>query len=118
MDRGRERRGAFRLGWIGDYVDAMNFLDQWTCDSGNNNTTFCNPAYDRLVAQARQTQDDQQRYELYAQVEQMLFGPDGAVPFIPIYWYTYTTLERESVKDSFDLSLLNQVDVTQVEVVG
>jgi oligopeptide transport system substrate-binding protein len=108
---------VFRLGWIGDYVDAMNFLDQWTCESGNNNTNYCNPAYDRLVAQARQTQDNQQRYELYAQLEQMLFGPDGAVPFIPIYWYTYTTLERESVKDTFELNLLNQVDLANVEVV-
>jgi oligopeptide transport system substrate-binding protein len=108
---------AFRLGWIGDYVDAMNFLDQWTCESGNNNTNYCDPAYDRLVARARQTQDNQQRYELYAQLEQMLFGPDGAVPFIPIYWYTYTALERESVKDSFEINLLNQVDLTQVEVV-
>jgi oligopeptide transport system substrate-binding protein len=108
---------VFRLGWIGDYVDAMNFLDQWTCESGNNNTNYCNPAYDRLVAQARQTQDNQQRYELYAQLEQMLFGPDGAVPFIPIYWYTNTTLERESVKDTFELNLLNQVDLANVEVV-
>jgi hypothetical protein len=39
------------------------------------------------------------------------------VPFIPIYWYTYTALERESVKDSFEINLLNQVDLTQVEVV-
>jgi oligopeptide transport system substrate-binding protein len=108
---------VFRLGWIGDYVDAMNFLDQWTCESGNNNTNYCNPAYDRLVAQARQTQDNQQRYELYAQLEQMLFGPDGAVPFIPVCWYTYTTLERESVKDTFELNLLNQVDLANVEVV-
>jgi oligopeptide transport system substrate-binding protein len=108
---------AFRLGWIGDYVDAMNFLEMWTCNSGNNNTNFCDPAYDRLVAEARQTQDDQQRYELYAQLEQMLFGPDGAMPILPIYWYTYTTLERESVKDTFNLNLLNQVDLTKVEVV-
>ena len=42
---------VFRLGWIGDYVDAMNFLEQWTCDSGNNNTNFCDPSYDKLVAQ-------------------------------------------------------------------
>jgi hypothetical protein len=39
------------------------------------------------------------------------------VPFIPIYWYTYTTLERESVKDTFELNLLNQVDLANVEVV-
>jgi oligopeptide transport system substrate-binding protein len=108
---------AYRLGWIGDYVDAMNFLELWTCESGNNNTNFCDPQYDRLVGQARSTQDDQQRYELYAQLEERLFGPDGAVPFIPIYWYTYTSLERETVKESFNLNLLNQVDLTTVRVV-
>jgi hypothetical protein len=47
----------------------------------------------------------------------MLFGPDGAMPIIPMYWYTYTTLEREFVKDTFDLNLLAQVDLTKVAVV-
>jgi oligopeptide transport system substrate-binding protein len=108
---------AYRLGWVGDYVDAMNFLEMWTCDSGNNNTTYCNPEYDRLIAQARQTPDDEERYEIYAELEQMLFGPDGDMPIIPIYWYTYTTLERESIKDSYNLNLLDQVDLTKVEVV-
>jgi oligopeptide transport system substrate-binding protein len=108
---------AYRLGWIGDYVDAMNFLEMWTCESGNNNTNFCDPEYDRLVAEARRTQEDQPRFELYARLEEMLFGPDGAMPIIPIYWYTYTTLERESVKDTFNLNLLDQIDLTKVEVV-
>jgi ABC-type oligopeptide transport system substrate-binding subunit len=108
---------VYRLGWIGDYVDAMNFLEMWTCGSGNNNTTYCNRDYDRLVAEARATSDDDQRFEIYAQLEQMLFGPEGAMPIIPIYWYTYTTLERESVKDTFNLNLLTQVDLTKVQVV-
>ena len=108
---------VYRLGWIGDYVDAMNFLELWTCESGNNNTNYCDPAYDRLAAKARNTPDDQQRYEIYAQLEKMLFGPDGAMPIIPIYWYTYTALERESVKDTFALNLLDQVDLTTVKVV-
>jgi oligopeptide transport system substrate-binding protein len=108
---------VYRLGWIGDYVDAMNFLEMWTCDSGNNNTNYCNEAYDRLVAEARQEEDDERRYEIYAELEQMLFGPDGDMPIIPIYWYTYTTLERESIKDTYDLNLLDQVDLTKVEVV-
>jgi oligopeptide transport system substrate-binding protein len=108
---------VYRLGWIGDYVDAMNFLEMWTCESGNNNTTYCNPEYDQLVAQARRTQDQAQRFELYAQLEQTLFGPDGTMPIIPIYWYTYTTLERGSVKETFNLNLLDQVDLTKVEVV-
>jgi oligopeptide transport system substrate-binding protein len=108
---------AYRLGWIGDYVDAMNFLELWTCESGNNNSNFCDPEYDRLVAEARGTRDNQPRYELYAELEQRLFGPEGAMPLIPIYWYTYTNLEKESIKDTFDLNLLNQVDLTEVEVV-
>jgi ABC-type oligopeptide transport system substrate-binding subunit len=108
---------TYRLGWIGDFVDAINFLELWTCDSGNNNSNFCDPSYDKLVAQAKQTQDNQKRFELYAQLEQKLFGPEGSVPFIPIYWYTYPTLERQSIKDSFNLNLLNQVDLTKVKVV-
>jgi oligopeptide transport system substrate-binding protein len=107
---------AYRLGWIGDYVDAMNFLEMWTCESGNNSTNYCDRAYDGLVARARATRDDSERYRIYGQLEQMLFGPDGAVPLAPIYWYTYTQLERESIRDTFDLNLLDQVDLTKVEV--
>ena len=105
---------AFRFGWIGDYVDAMNFLELWTCDSGNNSTNYCDPAYDRLVEKARTISDDSRRYEIYGQLEDMLFGPDGAVPFVPIYWYTYVNLERGSIAKTFNLNLLDQVDLTQV----
>jgi hypothetical protein len=46
----------------------------------------------------------------------MLFGENGDMPVIPIYFYTYTNLEKESVKDSFNLNLLDQVDLTKVVV--
>jgi oligopeptide transport system substrate-binding protein len=107
---------AYRLGWIGDYVDAMNFLEQWTCGSGNNNTNFCDKGYDALVNQARNTSDNDQRYELYGKLEDKLLGENGAVPIIPIYWYTYVELERESIKDTYNLNLLDQVDLTKVKV--
>ena len=107
---------AYRLGWIGDYVDAMNFLEQWTCDSGNNNTNYCDKSYDALVAQARNTPDNDKRYELYSKLEDKLLGENGAVPFIPIYWYTYVELERENIKDTYNLNLLDQVDLTKVKV--
>jgi ABC-type oligopeptide transport system substrate-binding subunit len=109
---------AYRLGWIGDYVDAMNFLELWTTDSGNNSTNFGDKSYDQVVAQARQTPDNAKRYELYNQLEQKLFGENGSVPVIPIYWYTYTQLEKESIKDTYNLNLLDQVDLTKVEVAG
>ena len=107
---------VFRYGWIGDYVDAMNFLAMWTCDSGNNSTNYCNPRYDRLVDQARRTADDEARYRLYGQLEQILFGQNGDMPIIPIYWYTYTQLEDPSIKDTFKINLLDQIDLTKVEV--
>ncbi|MCZ7588005.1 MAG: peptide ABC transporter substrate-binding protein [Gaiella sp.] len=108
---------VYRLGWIGDYVDAMNFLELWTCKSGNNNSNYCDPEYDALVAEARQTADNDDRYELYGELEDKLLGEDGAVPITPIYWYTYVQLERPTIKDSLNVNLLNQTDYSKVEEV-
>jgi oligopeptide transport system substrate-binding protein len=107
---------VYRNGWIGDYVDAINFLELWTCDSGNNNSNYCDEDYDALLEQARQTPDDAARYQIYAQLEQKLVGADGALPLTPIYWYTYPNLEKLSIKDSFTVNLLNQIDLTKVVV--
>jgi oligopeptide transport system substrate-binding protein len=109
---------TYRLGWIGDYVDDINFLELWTCKSGNNNTNYCNPKYDALIAKARQTADNAERYKIYGQAEQMLTGPNGDFPIIPIYWYTYVTQEAPSVKDSFNINLLDQFDLSKVRVVS
>ncbi len=107
---------VFRLGWIGDYVDAFNFLELHTCESGNNYTNFCNPEYDALIEEARSTQDDAARYEIYNQLEQILFGTDGELPYAPIYWYTTTNLESTAVQDTYNINLLDQKDWTQVVV--
>jgi len=109
---------AYRLGWIGDYVDDINFLELWTCKSGNNNTNYCNPKYDALIAKARATKDNAERYKIYGQAEDMLTGPNGDFPIIPIYWYTYVTQEAPSVKDSFNVNLLDQFDLSKVKVVS
>jgi oligopeptide transport system substrate-binding protein len=106
----------FRLGWVGDFVDDINFLELWTCDSGNNNTGFCDKEYDALVAEAKQTPDNAARYEIYKQLEEKLTGQDGTLPFIPLWYITYQNLERETVKDTFNINLLDQVDLTKVEI--
>ncbi len=108
----------FRLGWVGDFVDDINFLELWTCDSGNNNTGFCDKDYDALVAKAKQTPDDNARYDIYNELEAKLTGENGALPFIPLWYITYPNLERESVKDTFEINLLDQVDLTKVEIKG
>ena len=105
---------AFRLGWIADYVDAMNFLELWKCGSGNNNANFCDPSYDKLVEQARKTPDNAQRFGLYKQLEDKLVGKDGAMPIVPIYWYTFVQLERSSIKDTLNVSPLGLTDYSKV----
>jgi oligopeptide transport system substrate-binding protein len=109
---------AYRLGWIYDFPDAINGLELWTCDSGNNNTNFCDKNFDAKVAEAKATVDDSARYDVYGELEQMLFGEDGALPITPIYWYTYPNLEKQSVKESFFISPLDQIDFTKVVVTG
>ncbi|MBA2361319.1 MAG: peptide ABC transporter substrate-binding protein [Actinobacteria bacterium] len=107
---------VYRLGWIGDFVDAINFLELWTCESGNNSTNYCNKEYDALIEKARNTEDNDARYELYAQAEEILFGENGDMPVLPIYFYTYVHLEKESVKDTLNINLLDQIDLTKVVV--
>ncbi len=107
---------VYRLGWIYDFPDAINGLELWTCDSGNNNTNYCDKDFDALVAKARETPDDTARFAIYKQLEDKLFGQDGALPIMPIYWYTYPNLEKLSVKDTFFISSLDQIDFTKVEV--
>ena len=106
----------YRLGWVGDFVDDINFLELWTCDSGNNNANFCDKDYDALVAKAKATPDNAERFKLYNQLEAKLTGQDGALPFIPLWSGTYNNLERDTVKDTFNINLLDQVDLTVVEI--
>ena len=39
-------------GWSPDYNDAINFLDLWVTDGGNNDSFWSNEEYDNLIAQA------------------------------------------------------------------
>jgi oligopeptide transport system substrate-binding protein len=107
---------AFRLGWIADYPDAINFLELWTTDSGNNSTNYGNDEYDRLVEEARATEDNDARYELYSQLEEIMFGEDADMPLIPIYFYTATHLERPSIQETFAINPTSQIDLRVVEV--
>jgi ABC-type oligopeptide transport system substrate-binding subunit len=92
----------------------MNFLELWKCGSGNNNTNFCDRGYDKLVEQARKTPDNDQRFGIYKQLENKLVGKDGAMPIVPIYWYTFVQLERTSIKDSLNVSPLGLTDYSKV----
>ena len=85
-----------RRGWIGDYVDANNFLDLFITDGGNNNTGYSDPIYDDLILQrAPRAQTREERYALFEQAETMLMEQ---MPIIPIYTYTSKHLVHPSVE--------------------
>jgi oligopeptide transport system substrate-binding protein len=92
-------------------------LELFTCDSGNNNTNWCNEEYDALVEEVRDTSTSA-RYEIYRQLEGIMFDEDGDVPLTPIMWYTYPNLEQDSVRDTFFINPLDQIDFTKVVVAG
>ncbi len=84
-----------RAGWIGDVVDAMNFLECFTTGNGNNRTGWSNAEYDRLLAEAMTKNNREERNALYQQAEAILMDE---VPILPIYHYTRTYLIQQNVR--------------------
>jgi len=106
---------VYRLGWIYDFPDAYNGLVLWTCDSGNNNTNWCNRKYDALVNRATRTPNTAKRLALYQQAENILTGPQGQLPIMPIYYYTFNMLIRQNVKGFFE-NPTGQYDLAKVSI--
>jgi oligopeptide transport system substrate-binding protein len=73
---------VWRLGWIGDYHDAYNFLyegiDIW-------HGHWTNPTYDSLLSLAALTADLNTRAWLYEQAEEILVETDAVMA--PIYYF-------------------------------
>ena len=94
-----------RGGWIGDFVDPVNFLELGMADNGNNRTGWSNAKYDALLEESFRSTDQAKRYALFQQAEAMLVEE---VPFIPIYHYTRPFLFAPEVK-GFKPNLLGWV---------
>jgi dipeptide transport system substrate-binding protein len=72
------------IGWTGDNGDPDNWLGTlYSCDAigGNNYSMWCDPAYDKLIKQAKVVTDRDQRTVLYKQAQQYL---KQQVPITPV----------------------------------
>lgn len=86
-----------RRGWIGDYVDANNFLDLYITDGGNNSTGFSNPRYDEMILQlAPRAKTQEERFAIFYEAETLLMEQ---MPILPIFTYTSKKLVHPSVRD-------------------
>ena len=70
-------------GWSPDYNDAINFLDLWVTDGGNNDSFWSNEEYDNLIAQATAEADEEVRQQYLFDAEEILAAE---MPVIPLYW--------------------------------
>lgn len=79
-------------GWSPDYNDAINFLDLWVTDGGNNDSFWSNEEYDNLIAQATAEADVEVRQQYLFDAEEILAAE---MPIIPLYWqcqnYSYNS---------------------------
>lgn len=85
-----------RLGWTGVFVDPAVMLDAYLGESPDNETGWINEDYDRLLAEAKIEKDEEERFELLHQAEEILMKE---MPFIPVYFYTKTYLTSSNLKD-------------------
>ncbi len=89
LSKGNKGSGSqlFRMGWIADYPSMDNFLyPLFQSDQARTGsyTFYSNKEVDDLLMQARSTQDEAQRHNLYAQAEKLILTD---MPAIPLYYY-------------------------------
>lgn len=74
---------------FGDYVEPSSMLNSFRCQDPQNESGYCNPAFDGLLQQASDTLDGSTRTGLYRQAEQLLMDE---MPTIPVYHYNQMRL--------------------------
>jgi oligopeptide transport system substrate-binding protein len=102
-----------RRGWIGDYVDANNFLDLFLSAGGNNNTGFADERYDDILLHLAPGADSrEERFALFREAETILLEQ---MPFIPVYTYTSKHLVHPSVK-GLPPNLMDSINLKYVQL--
>jgi len=109
----QEKDEMFVLGWVADYPDPNNFLDNlfYTGDE-NNISGYSNPELDSLLEQAAIEQDTAARLSMYQQAEQQVLNE---TPCLPLCFGTNYVLVKPYVK-GYELNPLGIPDLSQVYV--
>ena len=86
-----------RMGWLGDFNDAINFLElYYAADGGNNDTGWENKEFQALLDQSSTEADAAKRQELLKQAEAIFMEE---MPVIPVYFYTNNWVQADNLKD-------------------
>ncbi len=109
----QERDEMFMLGWVADYPDPHNFLDNlFYTGSENNIFGYSNPGLDALLDEAAIEPDNAIRLRLYQQAEQKIVGE---APCLPLWFGINHILVKPYVK-GYQLNALGIPDLSQVYI--
>ncbi|MNN39892.1 Oligopeptide-binding protein OppA precursor [compost metagenome] len=82
----------------------------WVTNGGNNDTGFSNAEYDKLIAEARTTEDNAKRNENFKKAEEILIKDNTVL--MPIYYYTNVSVEKPYLK-GVSLDFSGAIDYTR-----
>ena len=72
--------------WVADYNSVTSYTQLYLCNGMQNNSHYCNPAYDKLVTAAENSSDLAQQQQLYRQALTLALNDYSIIPlFQPNY---------------------------------
>ena len=86
------------MGWSGDYVHPMTFLQIFTTGDANNNVFYSNAEYDALVKQAANMTDAEEAFEVMREAEAIAAAE---YPVLPLYYKANTMLMHDNIEGYF-----------------
>lgn len=101
----RRKNGDYKIsraGWVGDYLDPNTMLDIMMTDNGNNDVFYSNKDFDKLMAEAGDSADNEFRFEKMAEAEKILIDD---MPIIPIYFYTQPYMQKPYVSGIYKTNI-------------
>ncbi|WP_018662268.1 peptide ABC transporter substrate-binding protein [Heyndrickxia acidiproducens] len=83
-----------RSSFLADYGDPINFLESFQTGLSMNRTGWSNKKYDDLIRKAKNESNEEKRYQLMHEAEQILLED---MPIVPLYFYNQVYLQKSNV---------------------
>lgn len=113
----RDAPPMFRSSWGADYPDPETFCNIFTSYNGNNDTSFKNSTYDKLVSCAAGEQDQKIRADLYRKADHLLCSEE--VPIACTYLSTQNIMVKPWVHgiglNPLDLQFFKDVRIDPIK---
>ena len=108
-----DRPNMFRAGWAADYPDPHNFMNLFTCKSGNNETGWCDKVYDELIRKSSSEIDEKERIKYYDKAQEILIYKENVI--IPLYESNQIYLKSSRLED-FEYSKMGIINFSDLNL--